>query len=190
MGLKLKWHTASRTRTRYFGTSVGIGSPFNIQPPSKPTERLRREMKQEAEQREKARDEAMEKAFEAGRNSVVFNPHSDYRNALRELIVDGDFDFTKIFCEVEYEGETYADLSEDGADALTDYFLGLMEVIDERRSEDAEFRPGLAAAREGGVDEFEKYARDFLSDATEHRYSFEQWIEIVDGYFDMKQGKF
>jgi hypothetical protein len=109
-------------------------------------------MKQEAEQREKVRDEAMEKAFEAGRNSVVFNPHSDYRNALRELIVDDDFDFTKIFCEVEYEGETYADLSEDGADALTDYFLGLMEVIDERRSEDAEFRPGLAAAREGEVD--------------------------------------
>ena len=46
--------------------------------------------------------------------------------------------YTKIFCEVEYEGETYSELSEDGADALADYFLGLMEQIDEQRSNDAE----------------------------------------------------
>ncbi len=31
---------------------------------------------------------------------------------------------TKIFEEITYEGEVYADLSNDGADALADYFIG------------------------------------------------------------------
>lgn len=75
-------------------------------------------------------------AFEKGRASVVFNPHSHYRDKLREMICEGDFDFTNIFEEIEYEGETYADISNEGADALADYFIDLMEQIDERRSED------------------------------------------------------
>ena len=77
-------------------------------------------------------------AFENGQKSVVFEPHSVYRDKLREMICEGDFDFTKIFEEIEYEGETYTDISNEGADALADYFIGLMEQIDERRSEDAE----------------------------------------------------
>lgn len=75
-------------------------------------------------------------AFEKGRASVVFNPHSHYRDKLREMICEGDFDFTNIFEEIEYEGETYTDISNEGADALADYFIDLMEQIDERRSED------------------------------------------------------
>ena len=78
----------------------------------------------------------VEEAFEKGRASVVFNPHSHYRDKLREMICEGDFDFTNIFEEIEYEGETYADISNEGADALADYFIDLMEQIDERRSED------------------------------------------------------
>ena len=75
----------------------------------------------------------VEEAFEKGRASVVFNPHSHYRDKLREMICEGDFDFTNIFEEIEYEGETYADISNEGADALVDYFIDLMEQIDERR---------------------------------------------------------
>lgn len=78
--------------------------------------------------------------YDRGQASVVFNPHSDYRDKIKEWICEGDFDFTKIFCEVEYEGETYADLSEDGANALVDYFIETMQMVDERRSEDAGFR--------------------------------------------------
>lgn len=80
----------------------------------------------------------VEEAFQKGRASVVFEPHSAYRDMLREMICEGDFDYTKIFEEIEYEGETYADISNEGADALADYFIGLMECIDERRSEQAE----------------------------------------------------
>ena len=75
--------------------------------------------------------------YKAGSDSVVFPPHSNYRDKLREMICEGDFDFTKIFEEIEYEGETYTDISNEGADALADYFIGLMEQIDERRSEEA-----------------------------------------------------
>lgn len=82
--------------------------------------------------------ELASEAFKKGRNSVVFNPHSEYRGLLRQMICEGDFDFTKIFEEVTFEGETYADISNEGADALADYFIDLMEMIDERRSNDAE----------------------------------------------------
>ena len=75
--------------------------------------------------------------FDAGRDSVVFEPHSAYRDMLRQMICEDDFDFTKIFEEIEYEGEIYTDISNEGADSLADYFIGLMEQIDERRSEDA-----------------------------------------------------
>jgi hypothetical protein len=76
-----------------------------------------------------------DEVFDAGRNSVVFPPLSEFRDEFREMICEGDFDFTKIFEEIEYEGETYTDISNEGADALADYFLNLFEMIDERRSE-------------------------------------------------------
>ncbi|MDL5055875.1 hypothetical protein [Geitlerinema calcuttense] len=79
-----------------------------------------------------------ERGFAKGRASVVFEPHSAYRDKLREMICEGDFDFTKIFEEIEYEGETYTDISNEGAAALADYFISLMEQIDEWRSMDAE----------------------------------------------------
>lgn len=90
-------------------------------------------------------------AFLKGRESVVFEPHSAYRDKLREMICEGEFDFTKIFEEIEYEGETYTDISNEGADALADYFIGLMEQIDERRSENAE--DNYQPAMDSGLDE-------------------------------------
>ena len=80
-------------------------------------------------------EEVFKKGFVAGRNSVIFPPHSEYRDTLRQMICEGDFDFTKILEEIEFEGETYADISSEGADNLADYFIGLMEMIDELRSE-------------------------------------------------------
>jgi hypothetical protein len=85
-----------------------------------------------------SRKEIVEEAFEKGRDSVVFEPHSAYRDLLRQMICEGDFDFTKIFEEIEDEGESYTDISNEGADALADYFIGLMEQIDERRSNESE----------------------------------------------------
>lgn len=80
-------------------------------------------------------EEVFKKGFVAGRNSVIFPPHSEYRDKLRQMICEGDFDFTKILEEIEFEGEIYADISNEGADNLADYFLGLMATIDELRSE-------------------------------------------------------
>lgn len=62
---------------------------------------------------------------------------SNYRDELRLMICEGEFDFTKIFEEIVYESETYADISNEGADALADYFIGLFELIDEQRRDKA-----------------------------------------------------
>ena len=94
------------------------------------------------------------KGFDAGRDSVIFPPLSEFRDKFREMICEGDFDFTKIFEEIEYEGETYADISNEGADALADYFLNLFTMIDEWRSAQVgykcpgRFSPGAAKAKE------------------------------------------
>ena len=85
-----------------------------------------------------------DEVFDAGRDSVVFPPLSEFRDKFREMICEGDFDFTKIFEEIEYEGEKYADISNDGADALADYFLNLFEMIDEWRSEQVGYRSATA----------------------------------------------
>lgn len=68
---------------------------------------------------------------------VAVNPVSVYRDKIVEYICEDDFDFTKILEEVEHEGEKYCDISQDGAFALVDYFLNLMEQVNEWRSEDA-----------------------------------------------------
>jgi len=67
----------------------------------------------------------------------TLQPVSAYRDKLIEHICEDDFDFTKILTEIEYEGETYVDLSQEGSLALTNYFLNLMEMVNEWRSEDA-----------------------------------------------------
>ena len=97
---------------------------------------------------ERARQEAFAKTegggwdevFDAGRDSVIFPPLSEFRDKFREMICEGDFDFTKIFEEIQFEGETYTDISNEGADALADYFLNLFEMIDEWRSEQVGYR--------------------------------------------------
>ena len=80
-----------------------------------------------------------EAGYSRGRDSVVFEPHSAYRDKIKEWICEGDFDFVSIIGEVEYEGETYADLSEDGIDRLVSYFIEVMQMVDEQRSEAAGF---------------------------------------------------
>ncbi len=69
--------------------------------------------------------------------SPDLEPISKFRDELRQMICEGEFDFTKIFEEITYEGEVYADLSNEGADALADYFIGLFEMIDEQRRDAA-----------------------------------------------------
>lgn len=84
---------------------------------------------------------------------VAVNPVSVYRDKIVEYICEDDFDFTKILEEVEHEGEKYCDISQDGAFALVDYFLNLMEKVNEWRSEDAgqnyDFLHGKAELEKG-----------------------------------------
>lgn len=54
------------------------------------------------------------------------------RDQLRQMICEEiDFDYTKIFEEVEFEGDVFADLSNEGADALADLFTRFFEILQE-----------------------------------------------------------
>lgn len=58
------------------------------------------------------------------------------RDQLRQMICeDENFDYTKIFEEVEYNGETYADISNEGADALANHFMDFYEILHESHSD-------------------------------------------------------